>query len=401
MSFATVNDPHTEAATSMPPTEHPTKSSYKSHRKKYLKMRQGFKEKMRQSNSLFEEEQHATRIADRLQEQNDQLLDLLLTLNTSIRIPPPLRYALSPTPSPSAVPDLEPDNAEPPTALSAAQFAHAALEEAHQELAQGKISPTRYDELSSQLKPYVTNTVPLPSLFAHTPHTSLENTSAADTVPEKPSLSADMSVSSDTLTYLSSSHEASYLANIDAALASSDPDAAFAALKKEHQLSVKDTHKDNLLRNPTSAYNWLRKHKPDVFSGMSGGGAGLPSDLAGEERKQALKPSPKPNTSHPRANREAKGENGGTGHGRKERASAAHAKVEPEMLDDEGNLISGGLDGAGSLRGAKRKRGEDDAYRPKGGSSRPGKRKRAGTGGGGGKGGRASTGGGGGGPMEE
>ncbi|KAL8637507.1 MAG: hypothetical protein Q9228_005225, partial [Teloschistes exilis] len=320
-------------------------------------MRQGFKEKMRQSNSLFEEEQHATRIANRLQEQNDQLLDLLLTLNTSIRIPPPLRYTLSPTPSPSAVPDLEPDNPEPPTALSAAQFAHAALEEAHQELAQGKISPTRYDELSSQLKPYVTNTVPLPSLFAHTPHTILENAIPAETItvpPEKPSLPTDPSVASDTLTYLSSTHETSYLASIDAALASSDPDAAFAALKKEHHLSVKDTHKDNLLRNPTSAYNWLRKHKPDVFSGMSGGAGGsnaLPSDLAGagEERKQAAaaaKPSPKPNTSHPRAGggREAKGENSSSS--RKERASAAaaahhHAKaVEPEMLDEEGNVIS-------------------------------------------------------------
>ncbi|KAL8626535.1 hypothetical protein Q9189_007777, partial [Teloschistes chrysophthalmus] len=350
-----------EASSSMPPTEHPTKSSYKSHRKKYLKMRQGFKEKMRQSNSLFEEEQHATRIANRLQEQNDQLLDLLLTLNTSIRIPPPLRYTLSPTPSPSAVPDLEPDNPEPPTALSAAQFAHAALEEAHQELAQGKISPTRYDELSSQLKPYLTNTVPLPSLFAHTPHTILENAIPADATPadvtvppEKPSLPTDPSVASDTLTYLSSTHESSYLANIDAALASSDPDTAFAALKKEHHLSVKDTHKDNLLRNPTSAYNWLRKHRPDVFSGMAGGVSNaLPSDLTGgEERKQAataaLKPSPKPNTSHPRA-REAKGEN----NGRKERASAAaahhHAKaVEPEMLDEEGNVISGG----GGVEGA-------------------------------------------------
>ncbi|KAL8687262.1 MAG: hypothetical protein Q9218_006517, partial [Villophora microphyllina] len=306
-------------------------------------MRQGFKERMRQSNSFFEQEQHATRIANRLKEQNDQLLDLLLTLNTSVRIPPPLRYTLSPTPSPSAVPDLEPDIPEPPTAVSAAQFAHAALEEIHQELAHGKISPARYEELCSQLKPYVTSTVPLPSLFAHTAHTSLETITATSTVPERPS--HHVSALSDTLTYLSSSHETSYLSNIDTALASSDPDAAFAALKKEHQLSVKDAHKDNLLRNPTSAYNWLRKYKPDVFSGMSGGGGGgsggVSSDLAHEERKQTMKPSPKPNTSHPRGSREVKGEHSGsgTGHGKKDRASAAHAKLEPEMLDDEGNVI--------------------------------------------------------------
>lgn len=71
------------------------------------------------------------------------------------------------------------------------------------------------------------------------------------------------------------------------------------------------------------------------------------------------------------------------------------------MLDEEGNVIGGNVEAAGTGRGGKRKRGEDDAYRPKGGSSRPGKRKRAGTGGG--RGGKASGGGGGGGGggMEE
>ena len=82
---------------------------------------------------------------------------------------------------------------------------------------------------------------------------------------------------------------------------------------------------------------------------------------------------------------------GGDGVGKRERVSAIQSRPQPEMLDDEGNVISGGLDGTGTGRTGKRKRGEDDAYRPKGGSSRPGKRKRAGTGGGGGgKGGRAS-----------
>lgn len=52
------------------------------------------------------------------------------------------------------------------------------------------------------------------------------------------------------------------------------------------------------------------------------------------------------------------------------------------MLDDEGNLIGGGLldgavagGGASAGKGGKRKRGEDDAYRPKGGSSRPAKKR--------------------------
>lgn len=82
---------------------------------------------------------------------------------------------------------------------------------------------------------------------------------------------------------------------------------------------------------------------------------------------------------------------------KRERKSESNLKVEPEMLDDEGNVVGGGLDGvgvAGTGKGGKRKRGEDDAYRPKGGSSRPGKRKRTGTVGGGGRGGRGSGGGG-------
>ncbi|KAL8869570.1 MAG: hypothetical protein Q9174_004180, partial [Haloplaca sp. 1 TL-2023] len=75
MSFATINPSHEEAPPAMPPTtlapmEPPTKPSYKSYRKKYLKMRQRCKEKTRESNGTFEDGQRATRITDRLQEQN-------------------------------------------------------------------------------------------------------------------------------------------------------------------------------------------------------------------------------------------------------------------------------------------------------------------------------------------
>ena len=62
---------HKEAPLVMSSTDYPPKPTYKSYRKKYLKMRHGFKDKMRESNALFEEEQHTIRIAHRLQEQNE------------------------------------------------------------------------------------------------------------------------------------------------------------------------------------------------------------------------------------------------------------------------------------------------------------------------------------------
>ncbi|KAL8894255.1 MAG: hypothetical protein Q9192_004477 [Flavoplaca navasiana] len=380
-----------EDLSTMPPVDIPPKPTYKSYRKKYLKMRHGFKAKMRESNTLFDDEQATVRIANRLQEQNDQLLELLHTCNQSHRIPPPLRYTLSPTPSPSAVPSLETDDPQPPN-YPTPHSAHAALEEAHQEFSRGEMSPARFREITSQLKPYLENPTSLSSILSRVPHTTLESFPAEE-LPTS-------ILQSDTLAYLTPSHEETYLNRLDAAIWSSNPEAAIAALNREHLYPQKDNTRDLQVRNPVSAYNWLRKHRPVLFSNTDSAG---PAE-AGQERKP--KPSPKPNTSHPILKERGGGGGGGRGQSKRDRESGiSSVRPEPEMLDDEGNLIAGALDGAGGLggtgKGGKRKRGEDDAYRPKGGSSRPGKRKRAGTGTGmgSGKGGRAS--GSGGAMMEE
>lgn len=70
MSFPSVQK---EDISTMPPTDYPAKPTYKSYRKKYLKMRHGFKAKMRESNTLFDDEQATIRIAHRLQEQNESV----------------------------------------------------------------------------------------------------------------------------------------------------------------------------------------------------------------------------------------------------------------------------------------------------------------------------------------
>ena len=46
------------------------------NRKKFLKLRHVFRERMRESNALFEEEERAKRIVGRLQEQNEYVGDL-------------------------------------------------------------------------------------------------------------------------------------------------------------------------------------------------------------------------------------------------------------------------------------------------------------------------------------
>ncbi|KAI4120011.1 MAG: hypothetical protein LQ345_000270 [Seirophora villosa] len=384
MSFASVNDPHPESTSAVLPNEYPAKPSYKSFRKKYLKKRHGFKEKYRESNTLFEDEQRTTRIANRLLEQNDQLLDLLLDLNESKRIPAPLRYALSPTPSPSAVPSLEPDDPHPSSILQAAQSAASKLNHAYNLLSSGQISPARFSEISTQLEPILRNPTPLTTLFARTPHTTRESI---------PSDTLEHDFAPTDTTFLTSTHEDAYLNVLDAAISSShsDTDAAVAALKKDAVPSVKDVHKDLSVRNPVSAYNWLRKHKPELFASMQLNDLSGIAGETGQERKP--KPSPKPNTSHPGGG--GSGSRGGGGNGKREKKSEVNLKPEPEMLDEEGNVIGGTAEGApapGTLpaKGGKRKRGEDDAYRPKGGSSRPGKRKRAGTGSG--RGGRGTAG---------
>ncbi|KAL8824937.1 MAG: hypothetical protein Q9170_007992 [Blastenia crenularia] len=310
-----------------------------------------------------------------------QCLELLLDLNASDRVPAPFRYTLSPTPSPSAVPSLEADDPQPPSSSHIdASTATIKLGEAHHMFSRGQISPARYQEIEAQLHPYIHEPKPFESLSTQIPHTILQSV-PLDTL--------SMDLSAENPTYLTSTHEDTYLNNLDAAISSSsyaDQEIAFPIAPKRETIaqSMKDTNKDISLRHPVSAYNWLRKHKPDLFASMQ------LSDFSIRESAQERKPkpSPKPNTSHPGGSR--------GGSGKRERVSGAHLKPEPEMLDDEGNVIGGGLDGAGgaiSAKGGKRKRGEDEPYRPKGGSSRTAKRKRAGTGGG--KGGRASGGGGG------
>ena len=260
-------------------------------------------------------------------------MDLLLDVNESTRIPPHLRYDLrSPTPSESAVPALEPDVASrKPVELGNAR---AALEEAKHELSTGQITPNSYRQLEAALNEALHKSLSL-SQLSGTSHTVL------DDVPED-DLPHDVGESSPA-GYLSLEHEEEYLATLDTGIGGLGP--RNQGNTDSHPIRSNDRDKDAALRNPVSVYNWLRKHQPQVFL----------QDSDSPPDKSTAKPSNATKTL---------------------RRSTIVSKQEPELLDEEGFLISANLEG---LSRSKRKR-DDEPYRPKGGSSRPSKRKKTGSG---------------------
>ena len=160
--------------------------------------------------------------------------------------------------------------------------------------------------------------------------------------------------------YMTPSHEDDFLSALDAYLASLPPEAP-PTLHRPHRPTDREREKDAQLRNPVSVYNWLREHRPKVFlqDPRPEEKEPAPEKVSSVSESAGHKASPKPPPS-----------------GSAKRRSAAVPKQEvepePEILDDEGNVIGGaGVDAPAPK--SKRKR-DDDAYRPKGGSSKPRKR---------------------------
>lgn len=143
---------------------------------------------------------------------------------------------------------------------------------------------------------------------------------------------------------LSAKEEELYIEGLDSFLdgkSSTPRPYAANSLGSRNQDRATDREKEMQLRNPVSVYNWLRKHQPQVFL----------QDNEGHSEKSA-KPAPS------RSSRRAP-------------ASSGPTKQEHELYDEDGIALEVGTSGRG-----KRKRDDDSVYRPKGGSSRPSKRKK-------------------------
>lgn len=268
-----------------------------------------------------------------------QLLDLLLDVNESNRVPLRLRYDLrSPTPDAAAVPGLEPDRS--PLGAHDINNAQAALEEARSKLATGQLTPSTYRELEAELLEAISKPNRTLAHLNNTPHTTLLSVTPND-------LPSDLDEVKPT-GYLSPNHEHDYLLALDNSLDNTPLDSHSLLPSRLAKRQEKEKEKDAQLRNPVSVHNWLRKHHPSVFLQDEPNTDKVPT-------KHPAKTSPKP----PKEPRSTK------------RSSAA-PKHEHEVIDEEGFVIGGNLEVPSR---SKRKR-EDEPYRPKGGSSRSTKRKK-------------------------
>ena len=336
---------------------------------------------MRESNSLFDEEQRAIRLTRRLQEQNDQLLEMLLAINDSTKIPPYLRYDLNEaTPAESDVPALSPD--QDPGSDGEGTQAYLALDEAKFELQAQTIDLATYKSLETSFLSIINRPQSLARL-SKISHSVLQG--SKNPVPPE-ALPADLT-EDDPASYLSPAHEDEYCNSLDRYLNSAPPKTY--PLPPPPRPTDRERERDAQLHNPMSVYNWLAKHRQEFAvdtkeEGESHNNSNNNSSnhnnhskenkpAKGSEKKK--KDSPKPAVAPSRGSK-------------RERVSTAGREARAEIaeeLDEEGFVVNvrgaaeGTPTGNGAGKGKRKRGGEDEAYRPKGGSSRPSKRKRAST----------------------
>ncbi|OAX84769.1 hypothetical protein ACJ72_00849 [Emergomyces africanus] len=294
-------------------------TTYKSFKRKYAKQKINFEHAMKKSNALFKEELRIRDLSKRLKEQNDQLLEALLELNSSIRVPPELRYNLD-LPD-SKLPKLhspEPEHRQQET--YDIETAREALRVAKERLLAGEINPDQCRRLEESLL-QSENFAPAVqySSLLKIPHTTS-------------SPNGDKSAMDSILGFLSPEQETEYSAALDAA-AAGEPRPALKSV------SSASRDREAAIRNPVSVINWLRKHQPQVFL--------QDADAATEK--------PPPRSNNPRSSKRA----------------STHARKEEDIYDEDGILVdasvggggggSGGGGGGGGGGRGKRKRDEDGA----------------------------------------
>ncbi|EFR02679.1 hypothetical protein MGYG_05676 [Nannizzia gypsea CBS 118893] len=333
--------PNTEAAApAVPPA---VNRSFKSFKRKYGKQKIKFEAVMKDSTALAREEMRIHDLSKRLREQNDQLLELLLELNNTVHIPRSLRYNLSREEEDS---QLQTTISEQPDSIPIvecdAQTARAKLDEAKQKLLAGEMTADECKalELSMLKSNTFAPTTGITSLLKNVPHT----TQPPDDAPD-----GDLDAA---LGFIHPEDDVDYLIP-------SEPrriDLTNARSTSKH-LPVADRDKALLIRNPSSVYNWLRKHKPQVFAHdpAEAPAAGASSAHAGAGgTAQSDKPGAAPRSSSTRSKR-----------------ASAQVHKEEEVYDEDGVLVDTAEPtahtGGGGGR-SKRKREEDGMYHPKGGN---------------------------------
>ncbi|KAK3394877.1 IEC3 subunit of the Ino80 complex, chromatin re-modelling-domain-containing protein [Podospora didyma] len=355
------------------------KPTYRSWKKKYRKMRIVFDQKMHEGEELHRLEQKALATAHRLAVQKDRLLDLLLDVNNSAQIPPEKRFDLSLDP-PSDPETLCLDIDHPATPPSSEARGLRSYRQLLRDVPHSKFASAaeRFPDLLADLEAGADSPANFSPGQTHPPSflsaddidnyiweidTRLANKQYASTAVMPPLL--------PTLAPAAHSNDAGGAIN-GAANGTKDPGLA----------PLTSNTRDFALRNPTSVYNWLRKNAPKTF--LQDAETHPNADKENGDEPHA--PSAR------RAKGERSGGRGGTGPTRNKRGSAVHhggtgrdkSVAVVESLEDDDTAYEAaatpGASGTANILGGKGKRkrvvDEDLGYRPKGGSSRPTKKKR-------------------------
>ncbi|KAI8633985.1 hypothetical protein F5Y19DRAFT_259880 [Xylariaceae sp. FL1651] len=289
--------------------------SYKSWKKKYRKMRITFDQRMRESEELHMLEQKAIRTAKRLAIENDRLLDLLLDVNESPQIPFERRVDL----------DLDDDEDD----------------ENDTDNSEATQKPTRS----------------LKKLIQEVPHRSYD-----EYVERCPEIREDLEPKdpqTHPTSFLTADDVDEYLYQLDTRIGlKPKPTLAPSAVGTAN---TTNTPANFALRNPTSVYNWLRRHAPKTFL----------QDLEKEKDKdkddREKEDGRKRKSGVPRNKRQSTSS-------RKEKEREREKETADSMEWDDN--VSYDVPAAGPVKG-KRKRDDDPGYRPKGGSSRPTKKRKS------------------------
>ncbi|KAI1762177.1 IEC3 subunit of the Ino80 complex, chromatin re-modelling-domain-containing protein [Hypoxylon sp. FL1150] len=284
--------------------------SYKSWKKKYRKMRIKFDQQMQEIESLHKLEQKAMRTAKRLAIENDRILDMLMDINDSPQIPFEKRIDIS-------------------------------LEDEDE------------NDFDTTQKP----TKSLRKLEQDVPHRSYDAT-----IEQFPEVMEDLDPKDPSIhptTFLTGDDIDEYLYELDCRLKlPPKPTLAPSATGKE----IHNPAANFALRNPTSVYNWLRRHAPKTFL----------QDL--EKEKEKDKAKDRDDRHHDKDDDGGKQKRKSVGAARQTKRQSAASRKEKEVAESM-DWDDDGYDAPAPKN--KRKREEDGGYRPKGGSSRPSKKRKS------------------------
>ncbi|KAL5334184.1 IEC3 subunit of the Ino80 complex, chromatin re-modelling-domain-containing protein [Aspergillus crustosus] len=319
-------------AESLPDADAPTKQSYKSFKKKFAKLKIKFELRMKESESLIREQLRIEDISKRIQEQNDQLLEVLLEFNETVHIAPSLRYDLNVPGDENILPSLD---TELPPSYNDPIIATSILRNAKADLVCGRITVDEYRRLEDGVKrgrafaprlEYVDlTTVP----HSTPPSTGQETANVTGYATLNPSLG-----------YLTPEHETEYCLAADARLG--DMSAALQLSRVPERPSLVEREREHALRSPVSVHHWLRKNHPNIFL----------QDNENASEKSASRPS----------------------NLRASKRSAPASRKDDDTHDEDGVMVDSAPTSGGSK--SKRKRDEETTPKPKASNSRSNRKKK-------------------------